>query len=239
MGAEMPAYYPVFLDLKGKHCVVFGGGLTAEGKIAKLHDAGAQITVISPHLTDSIQAAVQRGEMEWLAREYQPGDLTGAFLAIAATNVRSVNQSIFQEAEEQGVLLNVVDEPSQCNFISPATVNRGPVTVAISTSGASPALARKLRETLGNSTAIEWADLAGVMSQARQQLKKQKVAIDPEQWQRCLTRELLELAQNGREDEALTVLLSCLLDEDGRHLGARVDQSRPEEGRSEPAELVG
>ena len=108
----MPTYYPVFLDLQGKRCVIFGGGEVAEGKVAKLLDTGADVTVISPQVTAAIQASAQEGRLEWQAREYQPGDLVGAALGIAATNTRSANQLIFQESKELGVLLNVVDDPS-------------------------------------------------------------------------------------------------------------------------------
>ena len=232
----MPTYYPVFLDLKGRPCVIFGGGPLAEGKISKLQDAGARITVVSPKVTAGIHAAAQQGQIQWQAREYQSGDLRGAFLGIAATNVRSVNQCIFQEAEELGVLLNVVDEPSQCTFIAPSIVNRGPVTVAISTGGASPALARKLRESLTDSPALQWADLAGILSQARKQVKMQGVRVDPQRWQCCMTPELLEMAQGGREEEALRELLRNLLDGTSPHLCPSVDRCRPEACRRELVE---
>ena len=224
----MPSYYPAFLNIEGKHCVVFGGGIAAEGKISKLQDAGAKVTVVSPQLTHAIHNSVQQGHLSWQAREYQPGDLAGAFLGIAATNVRSVNQCIFQEAEELGVLLNVVDEPAQCSFIAPALVKRGPVTVAISTGGASPALARKLREELTSSPVLAWADLTGIISQARQQVKQQGVAVDPQRWQCCLTPDLLELARKGHEEEALTSLLSKLVGDNVPHLCPNVDRCQPE-----------
>ena len=185
----MPTYYPVFLDLENKNCVIIGGGTLAEGKIAKLLESGAKITVISPEINAGIRGALQQGKLEWKAQEYQLGDLAGAFLGIAATNVRSVNDLIFQEAEDLGVLLNVVDKPEQCSFIHPSIVTRGPVTLAISTGGASPALARKLRETLNVSSALDWADLAGVLSRARKQVKNRGVVIDPQRWQCCLTPE--------------------------------------------------
>ena len=210
----------------------------AEGKVSKLRDAGARVTVISPHVTECIQAGVQLGELEWRAREYQPGDLEGAFLGIAATNVRAVNHQIFQEAENRGVLLNVVDEPAQCTFIAPSIINRGPVTVAISTGGASPALARKLRETLDSSQALDWADLAEIMSQARSQVKNQSVDVDPQRWQCCLTPELLSLAQEGRDDEALALLLSNLRDSSNPRLCPSVDRCQPEGCQHKPDEIL-
>lgn len=206
----MTTFYPVFLNLEGRRCVVIGGGQVAEGKILKLIDSGAKIIVISPDATAAIQDAANRNVIEFNLRKYQPGDLKGAFLAIAATNDRVVNQEIFEEAENLGVLLNAVDDPPRCSFIAPSIVERGPVTLAISTGGASPALARKLRETLSKSPALDWADATSVLSKARQMIKEQQVAVDPQRWQCCMTPELLVLARSNREDEALEKLMDGL-----------------------------
>ena len=208
----MPSYYPVYLNLAGKRCVILGGGLVAEGKVPALLDAGVKLTVISPQATRRIQQAAQRGALEWQQREYQPGDLQGAALVIAATNVWSVNQEISQEAERLGILLNVADDPDLCTFIAPALVKRGAVTLAISTGGASPALARKLRETLSQEPVLEWADLAEVLARVRQELKLRRAAVDPERWQCCLTPDLLDLSRQGREEEIFSLLLSRLQD---------------------------
>ena len=224
----MPAYYPVFLNLAGKRCVIIGGGTIAEGKISTLKETGAQVTIISPDATPAIQKMAQKGVVEWTARKYQPGDLEGAFLGIAATDVRQVNQQIFQEAEQLGVVLNVVDDAELCAFIAPSIMERGPVTVAISTGGASPALARKLRETLADSPALEWADLAPVLSKARKEIKKRGVAVDPQRWQCCLTPELLAMAQDGQDELALKQIMSGLLDEDASGRCPNVKKCRPE-----------
>ena len=224
----MPAYYPVYLDLTDKLCLVIGGGAVAEDKIAKLKGFGARISVISPVLTPSLQACAERGELEWHPREYQPGDLRGVFLGIAATNRRDVNESIFKEATELGVLMNVVDKPDQCSFIAPSVVKRGEVTLAISTGGASPALARKLREELTAAPALEWADLAGVLAQARKEVKDRRVAIDRQRWQCAMTSELLRLVQSGCYEEALDSLLSNLFDPEVPGLCQRVDKCGPE-----------
>ena len=228
----MPDYYPVYLNLAGKRCVIIGGGTIAQGKIGGLLQAGCRITVISPDATPGIRQAAQRGDVQWLERPYQPGDLAGAFIGVAATNVWHVNQEIYQEAERNGVLLNVVDDPDLCTFIAPSVVKREPVTLAISTGGASPALARKLRETLAQAEALEWADLADVLAQARRIVKEKRIVIDPERWQCCITRELLELAQQGRSAEALDQLLAQLLDAAAPGLCANLSQCRP---RSCPA----
>ena len=239
----MPTYYPVYLNIEGKLCVIIGGGDVAEGKIAKLLEAGARITLISPDVTPGIRAAAQRGELEWRPRKYQPGDLSGAFMGVAATNVHSVSTRIFEEAEERGVLLNVVDDTPRCTFITPSIVKRGAVTLAISTGGTSPALARKMRESLAGSPALEWADLAGVLSRARQEVKTRGQAVDPQRWQCCLTPHLLELTQTGREEEALAALLSNLLADvlDGgkADLCPNMDQCQPEGCPAKPVGPAG
>ena len=208
----MTAYYPIYLNLTGKKCVVIGGGPIAEDKVAKLQDAKAEVILISPTVTPALQAWAQAGDFEWQQREYQHGDLDGAFLGIASTNNREVNQEIFQEAERLAILMNVVDDPDQCTFIAPAIVQRGQVTLAISTGGASPALARKLRETLTKDSALDWADIAGVLASARKEVKARSLTIDSQRWQCCITNELLELAQSGQEELALSSLLARLTD---------------------------
>ena len=234
----MTTFYPVFLNLNGRRCVVVGGGQIAEGKVLKLLDSGAKITVISPDATQGLRNAADRGDVELKLRKYQAGDLEGAFLVIAATNDRPVNQEIFEEAESLGVLLNAVDDPARCSFIAPSIVERGPVTLAISTGGASPALARKLRETLSDSPALEWADLAGVLSRARKQVKKQGAVIDPQRWQCSMTPDLLALAQDGREEEALSTLLAKLLDESAPNLCSSLERCQPSSCGRKPGECA-
>lgn len=206
----MAEYYPVYLNLADKHCVIFGGGTIAQGKIAALRQSGAEITIISPDATEGIKKACKTGDVSWIERKYQTGDIEGAFIVIAATNVPEVNREIFKECERLGVLLNAVDDPPLCTFIAPSIVKRDPVTLAISTGGASPALARKMRETLSDDPNLKWADLAGVLRSARKVVKQDKLSIDPDRWQCCITDELLELAQNGQEEQAVGILLSQL-----------------------------
>jgi siroheme synthase-like protein len=220
----MSDYYPVYLNLKGRRCVVFGGGAVAEEKITKLLSSGAIISVISPDATPDIRSLADQGKVEWQPRKYQPGDLGGAFMGIAATNKREVNRCIFHEAEQSGTLLNVVDDPVFCSFIAPAVVKRGEVTLAISTGGASPALARKLRESLEDSPALEWADLASVMSRVRREVKRLGVTVDRQRWQCSMTHEVLRLVQSGREDAAVSLLLEDLTNPDAPELCSEVDR---------------
>ena len=208
----MTSYYPVFLNLRGRRCVIVGGGAVAEGKLGRLLDSGADILVISPDATPGIRQFVADGSVRWEQRKYEHGDLDGAFIAIAATNVREVNRRIFEEAEERGVMLNAVDDPPNCSFIAPSIVQRGPVTLAISTSGVSPALARKLRESLQSSEDLAWADLSSVMAVVRSHLRETGIltSIDPQRWQCCMTRQLLAMVQEGRQAEATEALITSL-----------------------------
>ena len=216
----MTSYYPVYLNLRGRRCVIVGGGTVAEGKISRLLDSGARICVVSPDATPGIRQFVADGAVRWEQREYQQGDLEGAFIAIAATNVREVNRCIFEEAEERGVMLNAVDDPPNCSFIAPSIVRRGPVTLAISTGGVSPALARKLRESLQASDDLAWADLSSVMAVVRSHLRESGLLarIDPQRWQCCITPQLLAMVQEGKQSEATELLLAGLTGDDGRGL---------------------
>ena len=224
----MTTYYPVYLNLRGRRCVIVGGGIVAEGKISRLLDSGAVICVISPDATPGIRQFVADGAVRWEQREYREGDLAGAFIAIAATNLREVNRSIFKEAEARGVMLNAVDDPPNCSFIAPAIVQRGPVTLAISTGGVSPALARKLRESLETSEALAWADLSSVMAVARSHLREEGLltSIAPLRWQCCITPELLAMAQDGRQAEATETLLAGLMGDDDRGLCEDISQCK-------------
>jgi precorrin-2 dehydrogenase/sirohydrochlorin ferrochelatase len=167
------AYYPIALRLEGRACVVIGGGEVAARKLDTLLAAGARVTVVAPELNERLVALADTHEIVHHARAYRSGDLSGAFLAIAATDDPTVQRAIAAEADQAHVLLNVVDVPALCTFIVPAVVQRGSVTVAVSTGGASPALARKLRETLSLHTlhiGDEYAVFADLLARLRARL---------------------------------------------------------------------
>ena len=206
----MAPYYPVYLDVKERCCVIVGGGQIAEGKIATLLECGAQIRMISPEVTDEVQDMADTGALRLEKREYRDGDLEGAFIAIAATDDSSLNRRIAQEAEERNVPLNVVDVTHLCTFIAPAVVRRGEVTAAISTGGLSPALARKLREELQASPALDYADMAPMLSEVRLELRQEGTAVAADHWQTCLNRDILALYYKDR-DAAKKALKEALL----------------------------
>lgn len=138
-------YYPAFIDLKGKHCIVVGGGKVAERKVAALLRSGAKVTVISPFITGALADHRESKRIKHVKREYRKGDLEDAFIVIAAASDRRVNEEVSLDAP---CLLNVVDAPELANFIVPSVVKRGPLALAVSTSGFSPALAKSIRREL-------------------------------------------------------------------------------------------
>ena len=208
----MPAYYPVFIDVQDRTCVVIGGGNIGEEKVHKLLECGAKLVVISPEVNDGVARLAGDNRIEWLRREYESGDLASAFIAIAATDDNSVNRQISKEAEERNVLLNVVDVTHLCTFIAPSVARRGEVTIATSTGGASPALARKFREELTGSRLLEYADLAPLLADARTELKSMGVRIPPDHWQTCITESLLDMVQAGHDELAKKTLMAQLLE---------------------------
>ena len=211
----MAPYYPVYLDVKNRLCVIIGGGPIGEGKIAALLECGANIRMIAPEVTQDVQDMADSGALKLEKREYREGDLEGAFVAIAATDDTAVQRRIAAEAERLGALLNVADVTHLCNFIAPSVVRKGEVTVAISTAGLSPALARKLRETLEVSRDLDYADMASLLAEVRGELRREGAAIHPDHWQACLTQELLELYYRDR-DSARAVLKEALLQDPHR-----------------------
>ena len=221
----MPPYYPVFLDIRGRRCVVIGGGDLGEEKVDRLVDYGADTVVIAPTLTENLRGMAGRGEITWIDRGYRDGDLAGAFIAIVAdTSDSEVNEAVSVEARERNVPLNVNDVTHLCTWIAPAVVRRGEVIVAASTGGASPALARKLREELAGTSrtgsrhkVMEYADLAPLLAEARSKLLGNGIRIRPDHWQACLGDDLVDMLQEGRSEEAAAALLERLM------LGAECD----------------
>ena len=144
------ALYPAYLNLKDRGCLVVGGGTVAERKGRTLLDYGACVTVVSPEMTSGLEKLVKTGQVAHIKRNYQPGDLDGFFLVVAATSDPVVNRNIYEEAEDSGILINSVDDPDNCNFFVPSSIRRGDFQVSISTSGKAPYFARKLRKFLEN-----------------------------------------------------------------------------------------
>ena len=163
-------FYPVFLNLRGRHCIVVGGGAIAEQKVVGLLEAGARATVVSPALTWKLEDLASTGAIEVRRRPYEHGDLAGAFIAIAATDDRSANAAVWDEAEERGILLNAVDDLPHCSFIAPAIHREGDIAVAISTGGKSPAFAVRLRERIAALIGREEGEFLNLLGELRPQV---------------------------------------------------------------------
>ncbi|HMB84890.1 MAG TPA: bifunctional precorrin-2 dehydrogenase/sirohydrochlorin ferrochelatase, partial [Methylomirabilota bacterium] len=143
------AYYPVCLEMAGRRCLVVGAGTVAERKVNGLLGAGARVTVVSPSATERLLDWARAGRIGMTLREYAADDLAGHSIVFAATDDGLVNAEVARDARAAGVLINAADDPAHCDFILPAVLTRGDLTVAVSTGGASPALARVVRDELG------------------------------------------------------------------------------------------
>jgi siroheme synthase-like protein len=204
--------YPILLRLKGRRCVVVGGGKVAARKVKGLLECGAKVKVIAPELTPELARLAKNEKLQYIGRAYRPTDIKGAFLVIGATDSEATNRRIWAEAEKQGMLVNIVDRPELCSFTLPARINRGPVTVAISTGGASPALARRLREVLEEIIGPEFGKLALLLQSLREEVNESYAteAKRRQAWNRMLDSEVLSLLRQGKLKEAKARAKACL-----------------------------
>lgn len=184
------AFFPVVLQLEHQPVIVFGGGAVAERKVKSLLDAGAEVTVVAPQLTKNLETWVKSRKIKHRQRAYRRGDLRGFNLVFAATSDEPANARIAREAGEKGLWVNVADRPELCSFILPAVLSRGDLTVAVSTAGKSPALAKKIREDLETLFGAEYGEYLRMIAQARQRAR----AEIPEQDRR---EQLLETLLNS------------------------------------------
>jgi precorrin-2 dehydrogenase/sirohydrochlorin ferrochelatase len=164
-------YYPIFLRVARRPCLIIGGGSVAERKARSLLEAGAHVTIISPEITPSIAALAAAGAVSHHSRQYTSGDLRGFFLAYAATGDDGLHAQIARDAEEAGVLLNVVDQPDLCSFVVPAVLERGDLVIATSTGGSSPALAKRIRQDLEAALGPEYDLAVQLLGRLRAQLR--------------------------------------------------------------------
>jgi siroheme synthase-like protein len=226
-------YYPIFLDLKSRPCLVVGGGTIALRKAEGLLLCGAKVHVVSPVIVPDLRemesveavtsfrknaepgfdpAAQPVHPVTFEVRPYEPGDTRGYTLVIAATNDRAVNAQVFEEARELGIPVNVVDDPPLCGFILPSIIRRGSVTIAFSTAGRSPALAKRLREYLERAVGPEYGELADLLGDLRP-LMKERIPTEEarnEVMDEMMSRGVLKLLRQGKRDEAREVATECI-----------------------------
>ena len=180
---ENVVLYPIFLDLSGRRCVVVGGGEVANRKARKLLQARAEVVVISPGVKPELESVAT----EVRRRPYEAGDLEGAYLAFAATDSREANAAVVREAKERGIPINVVDRPSEGDFALPSVLRRGRLQVAVSTGGASPTLARRIKGELEDIFGPEWAGIVEELRAARLDGRPPGEELEGEV-SRCLSR---------------------------------------------------
>jgi precorrin-2 dehydrogenase / sirohydrochlorin ferrochelatase len=200
-------YYPIFFRLAGRKCKVLGGGQVAFRKVNLLLKSGAQVEVISPIFGSGLTRLIAEKKIKAKTRAYQNGDLKKAFLVFAATDDPAVNLEVAREARKRGISVNMADDASGSDFIVPSIVSRRNVTIAISTSGKSPALARKIRTSLEEEFGEEYDLLAAMVEEIRQELKQRKIQVSSENWQNALDLDLLTtFLKKGEREKAKETL---------------------------------
>ncbi len=160
-------FYIACLKLSGRRCLVVGGGEIGLEKVEGLLACDADVRLIAPDAVEELQALATEGSIEWERRDYEPADLEGSFMAIACTDDSEINIGVYEDAERRAMLVNIVDVPPLCNFILPAIVRTGPLAIAISTAGASPALAKRMKREISELFGEEYARLAILLNDAR------------------------------------------------------------------------
>lgn len=197
-------YYPVYLDLHERPCVVVGGGQVAERKVTTLMQAEAQVTVVSPSLTPVLQSLSSAGTITHKAKTFETNDIKGAGLVIAATDSEDLNSRIGRLCKDAGILVNVVSPPDESSFIVPSVVSRGDLLIAVSTAGSSPSLSRKIRQELEAAYGSEYEIFLKKMAWARKRLleKVPHEALRRAVFQKLVYSDVLDLLRQGREQDA-------------------------------------
>jgi len=208
-------YYPVSLDVKNRKCLVVGGGGVGTRKVMTLLDCGAKVTVVSPDVRENLLELADSGLIVLEKRPYRETDLDGMFLVIGTTDDEELNRRISIDAEKLNMLCNIADRPKVCNFILPSIVNRGDLTISISTSGKSPALAKRLRIELEEQFGNEYAELLRLMGAIRKKLLSQKHEPEAHKqlFEKLISGGLLDMIRGNRKDAIDSLLCEVLGEE--------------------------
>jgi uroporphyrin-III C-methyltransferase/precorrin-2 dehydrogenase/sirohydrochlorin ferrochelatase len=201
-------FFPIFLDLDNRDCLVVGGGRVAARKAGLLRRAGARVQLVAPQLCDELKGLADSGEVAWQQREFADADLQGKVLVIAGTNNAAVNRRVSELAKQSNIPVNVVDQPELCSFIVPSIIDRSPVQVAVSTGGHSPVLARLLRARLESYVPAAYGRLARLVESFREQVKQRFSRVEQRRqfWENALQGDVAELLFSGRDDKARELL---------------------------------
>ena len=198
------SFYTACLDIQGKRSVVVGGGTVARRKIVSLIEAGSNVCVVSPVLESVLEYLAFQKEIEWKQREFKPGDLDGAFIVIAATDQPDVNRQIAALCREKGILCNAVDHPEAGSFIVPSTIERGPLTIAISTAGISPTIASMIRQEMEEAYGEEYGIFLELMATFRPIVQEEfsSPGIRQKIFERMVSSNALSLLREGEREQA-------------------------------------
>ena len=205
-------FLPLFLDVRGRHCAIVGGGGLAYRKAILLNKAGAEITIISPQLTLELKKFIEQNQCEYINADFSPDQLKACIIVIAATDNEKVNKAVAEAANKRNILVNVVDQPSLCGFIMPAIVDRSPLIVAISSSGLSPVLTRKIKELNETFISNREGELAELLGNYRIQVKEKFSQFSDRInfWEEILESDLPELVYSGKIETAKDYMESRL-----------------------------
>lgn len=208
--------YPIYLTrLHEKKTVLIGGNHEAERKAAELLARNAQITIISPNLNDQLSKWADENRFEWIPRTYKKGDLEGAFMVIVAEFEGNINKKVYDEAEERGILVNVMDDIPHANFSFGSIVKRGPLTISISTSGAAPTLAVRLRQRFEKEFGEEYEPFLNLMQNLRDPMSRHYPDFDKRRdlWYQLIDSDALDLFRQHQEEKALSRIRQLLGDD--------------------------
>ncbi|HOO91191.1 MAG TPA: bifunctional precorrin-2 dehydrogenase/sirohydrochlorin ferrochelatase [Syntrophales bacterium] len=201
-------YYPACLDISNRKCVVVGGGDVAERKVMRLLECGAKVVLVGKTMTAQLRMMRDEGTIEHVSDDYREKYIEGAFLVIGATDRDDVNDTIFRDSSGRGILVNVVDDPARCTFIVPAVFQREDLLVAVSTGGKSPALARRLRESMEKHYGPEYGALLDIMGDLRERILARggPSTDNRELFESVLDSDILSCIREGRWDRVREII---------------------------------
>jgi precorrin-2 dehydrogenase/sirohydrochlorin ferrochelatase len=207
----MKKYYPVSLDMTDKRCVIIGGGAVAERKAERLIECNAQVVVVSRSLTPVLEDRKKTNTIEHIDADYEKKTLRGAFMVIGATDRDDVNAQVSQDALSLGILVNIVDDPDRCNFILPSLVQQGDLSIAVSTGGKSPALARKIKEDLQQLYGPEYESLLTIMGSLRKKILAQGHASEANKavFEALVNSRMLQAIREGNRVKVKKIILDA------------------------------
>jgi precorrin-2 dehydrogenase/sirohydrochlorin ferrochelatase len=207
-------YYPIYLDIRDRNCLVVGGGSVGTRKVETLLECGAKVMVVSIDAAEKLKKFSDRNVIQLKERAFQSADLDNMFLVIGATDSEALNFEIYAAARRRGVLCNIADRPEACNFILPSIVNRGDLIIAISTSGKSPAFAKKLRKQLETQFGNEYAEFLDLMGAIRKKLLSKDHAPEAHKhlFEQLIEKDLVQMIKNADLENINALLLDVLGD---------------------------